>query len=187
MNPRRAFTLVEIMIAITVLAIVVSIVVPSLQATEAVTLESTSRILAADLRLARHHAIQFNTEYSVQFDLSNNAYELVHTGAGSFPLPEKPLAGPGNSPETYRVELDQLGGPLSRGSGVQLSTVVLLNSAQPVADVTFGPLGGTGPARGEDTIIQLTAGNGAGRLSLEVTVSWITGQVWVSPAEATPE
>jgi prepilin-type N-terminal cleavage/methylation domain-containing protein len=180
---RRGLTLVEMLIAVTVLAILVSVAVPAIRSTQTATLESTARILAADLRLARSQAIQYGTSWSVQFDLVNNAYDLVHTGTATVPVLNDPLAKAGATPGSYRVELDPAGTFAQDATSIRIASAALKDSATPVTDVTFGALGGTGPTRVEDTVILVVIGTGSDMRSVELTVSWITGQVWIAEPE----
>lgn len=173
----RGFSLIETLIAMTVLAVLASVVIMASRSTGSEMLEASARVLASDLRLARNLAIQYDTEWTVRLDLENNAYELVHTGAGDPPPPPNPLAAPGNE-DRYLVELDRLGASLGNGGSAQLAGAVLQKSRQNVSGVTFGPLGGTGPVRSEDTIIRLREGRGPKARWLDVRVSWVTGQVW---------
>lgn len=185
MKKRTAFTLMETLITVTILGILASVILPAMQSTNTRTLESAARILAADLRLARSLAIQFNTDYTVRFDQQNNVYEIVHTGTGNPPPITNPLA-PNPQDGTYLVELERLGATSSHGNGVSLVAVMLDDSRQPETNVTFGPLGGTGPARSEDTVIWLAKGRPQDVRFVRLTVSWVTGQVWIdeSPAES---
>ncbi len=179
MNPmpaRSAFTLLETLIAMTVLAIVASVVMTSASSSGTQGLESVARVLAADLRLARSLAIQYNTQWSVRFDVANNAYELEHTGPGNPPPLENPLAP---SEKAYRIVVGRLGTAAGKDNGIRLAGAALSDSRSNVTDVTFGPLGGTGPLRSDDTVILLTEGLGAEMRAVKLTISWITGQVWL--------
>ena len=176
---RQAFTLVEMLIAITVLAILAAVLIPASDSRPAQSLQSLAFVLANDLRLARSQAIQSNSEWTIQFDMSENSYELLHTGSGSFPIPQNHLLPPSQQNGQYHVDLDQIGVVSEGDTGVQLAGAALVESDANVTDVTFGPLGGTGPTRSEDTLIVLTQGSESNMRSITLTVSWVTGQVWV--------
>lgn len=178
---RSAFTLVELLIVVSLVGVLVSIAVPAFRSHRTQSLESVARILAADLRLARSQAIQFNTEYTVRFDVANNAYELVHTGTGNPPPLRNPLAPVGEEDGPYRVEVGRLGTPTTGNNGIRLVGAVLEASRQTVDEVTLGPLGGTGPTRTEDTLIGLATKPDEGTRFVLLTVSWINGQVWIDP------
>ena len=173
----RGFTLVEMVIAVTIVGILAAAVVPTLSMSDPRVLESAARVLAGDLRLARSYAIRNNTDYSIQFDVTSNAYDLVHTGSGN-PAPiENPFAPAGTASGTYRVELDRLGSTGNLGQSAQLWAAYGKTSQSMTTKVTFGPLGGTGPAQSDDTIIFLGTGFGRDARFIVITVSWVTGQV----------
>ena len=172
------FTLLETLIVVAIIAVLATVLVPTSQSMVLQSLESSARILAADLRLARSQAIQFDTDWSVKFDQANNSYSLVHTGSGTPPALRNPLAPAGTADGVYVVELSRLGGSMTETSGIRLAGGVLKYSRTNVTDVTFGPTGGTSPLRVEDTEIWLTSGQGRETRVVRLTVSWLTGQIW---------
>ncbi|MEX0702659.1 MAG: GspH/FimT family pseudopilin [Planctomycetales bacterium] len=177
---RRGFTLIELLIVLSVLAILAGAVVSSAGRPATQALEATARVLASDLRLARSLAVQHGSEWTVRFDFDGRGYELLHTGTGNPPPPRNPLAPP-RSDGRYRVDFASDAGP-ARGM-VRIAAVQLATSGQAASDVRFQPLGGTGPARSEDTLIRLVAENGPSAPAVLVTVSWVTGNVWVAPID----
>ena len=179
---RKAFTLLETLIAVTLLAILASVVVTASSSAGTQSLESLARVVAADLRLARNQAVQYNSAWTVRFDPDDNAYELVHTGTGNPPQLQLPFATPG---DPYRVELHRLG-TVDADNGVRLNPLTLKSSGTIVTDVTFEPLGGTGPLRTEDTMITLTRTQGTTTQAVRLTISWLTGRVQLERASALP-
>ncbi|WP_417386725.1 GspH/FimT family pseudopilin [Gimesia sp.] len=174
---RNGFTLVELMIVVLLLSILATVSLISTDSSGSVALDATARMLAADLQLARNHAIKFNTEYTVDFDLNAQTYEILHTGAGDLPVPKNNLAGSGAEADRYlkQIQVDSLNLP---GQAV-LRQIKLKTSDSAVSDLAFGPLGGTGPARNEDTVLMLTTQKNGNTFYILITVSWVTGQAWV--------
>lgn len=177
-HARAGFTLLETLIVVALLAILASVVLPAVNSANGHSLEAIARVIANDLRLARSLAIQQNTEWTLTFDWDNNAYELIHTGSGEFSPPPNPLE-PGSRAGQYHVSLNGLGDSSRGGQPVHLLGATLKGSLQRVSDVTFGPLGGTGPSCSEDTILWLTRGSGSEQRYLILRISWVTGQVWI--------
>lgn len=173
---RRAFTLVELLIVVVLISILASVSLLATDSSSAHSLETTARMLVADLRLARNQAIQFNSEYTVEFDLNAQTYEIVHTGTGTLPVPQNSLAGSAADKGKYiqSIQKDSLNLP----DQVVIRQMYLKTSGNKVQNLAFGPLGGTGPNRSEDTVLVLSTTRNGATFFIPVTVSWITGQAW---------
>lgn len=181
---RAGFTLVEMLIVVTIVGLLASVVIPTLSSTSgAVSLEAMGRTLAADLRIARQSAVQYNTSFGITFDLANNAYTVAPVSSGSTPSLVNVLS-PGTSGNT--IDLDQFGAGRTAQSHVVIGGAALKVSKAKVVDVTFVPAGGTGPARTQDTVIWLAENTGSDRRCILITVSWITGAVTVGDMQSYP-
>lgn len=179
-TPRRAFSMIELLTVVGIVGILAAVVVPSLAGSSTQKLESAARILAGDLQYARQLAIQYDTLWGLDFDLTRNRYELKFRGAGTPPVMPRNSRAAGDAPgAAYVVDLGKLGESTVGNSGVRLAGVALQNSQQPAASITFHELGSTAPSRSQDTVIWLTHGAGPQTKYVRLTVSWVTGQVWV--------
>ncbi|MCX7421009.1 MAG: prepilin-type N-terminal cleavage/methylation domain-containing protein [Planctomycetia bacterium] len=182
---RSGFTLVEMLIVVTVLGILASVILPSMNSTSSVIgLEAAARTLAADLRIARQSAVQYNSSYAVKLNLTANSYQIVFTGTGSVPTLTNLLGSSSSNGNT--IDFDQWSASRLKQARISLAGAALKTSTVSVVDVTFGPAGGTGPSRTEDTVFWLTQGSGNARLSVLVTVAWLTGNVTVGDVVTYP-
>ncbi|QDT45967.1 hypothetical protein Pan241w_60950 [Gimesia alba] len=174
---RCGFTLIEMLIVIMLIAILVSVSLISTDTSRSMSLDATARMLVADLRLARNYAIKFNTKYKVVFDLDAQSYEVQHSGSGTLPVPKNNLAGSGADSDKYIKQLrsDSLNLP----DQVLIRQINLKTSLSDVTELEFGPMGGTGPTRNEDTVLVLSTVRNETTFILPITVSWITGQAWI--------
>lgn len=185
-NRRRGFTLVEMLIVVTVLGILASVILPSMNSTGSlIGLEAAARTLAADLRIARQSAVQYNSSYKVKIDLTANSYQITFAGTGSVPTLTN-LLNSSSSTSGNSIDFDQWSASRLKQQRVALAGAALKTSKTSVTDVTFGPAGGTGPSRTEDTVFWLSQGSGNERLSVLVTVSWLTGNVTVGDVTTFP-
>lgn len=176
---RRAFTAFEMLTASTILAVLAAVAVTSMAPGQVQNLQSVTAVLASDLDYARSLAVQYNTQWSVQFDLTNNTYSLVYAGAGTQPFYPVNARGRGDAASaTYLVPVKSLGQSSRGDNGVRLAGMALKTTQQNVTTVTFGPLGNL-PSQSQDTVIWLTYGAGSSMKFSRITVSWVTGQVWV--------
>ncbi len=97
----RGYTLVEMLIVVTIVGLMASVVVPTLSSTSgAVALEAMARTLAADLRIARHSAVQYNSSYKVTLNLtdklvpSDSGQQRQRAAAWSIPCRTEPVERP---------------------------------------------------------------------------------------------
>tara|TARA_R110002111_G_scaffold255157_1_gene321268 strand:+ start:58612 stop:59262 length:651 start_codon:yes stop_codon:yes gene_type:complete len=174
---RHAFTLIEMLIVIMLISILASVSLISTDTSGSLSLDTSARMLVADLRLARNYAIKFNTQYTVRFDSNAQSYEILHTGAGNLPVPQDLLAGSGTDSDKYikNLQIQSMNLP----NQIFIRQIQLKTSQTKVRELEFGPMGGTGPARNEDTIIMLSTTKNGTAFYIPITVSWITGQAWV--------
>jgi prepilin-type N-terminal cleavage/methylation domain-containing protein len=171
------YTLIEMMTVIVIVGILATVALPTFSNGQSVGLKSAGRILASDLRLASDLSVQYSTQYTVTFDLTNNQYQLTLTGSGNPPALQNPQAPPGTPAGTYVVPIGPIDGSTTDVNGVRLLGAKLKTTGQSVTNISFGALGGTGPARTDDTEIWLIHGPVTTPQYLRVTVTAMTGQV----------
>lgn len=185
-HPSAGYTLIEMLIVMTVIGILATIVLPAIGNGPSVGLMAAGRILASDLRLASDLAVQYGTQYTVTFDSTKNQYQLTLTGSGNPPALQNPQAPPGTPAGVYIVSIGQIDGNNTDSKGVRLLTAKLKAGGQSVTNISFGPLGGTGPGRTDDTEIWLVYGPSQQPQYLRITVTAITGQVWMDRPTSYP-
>jgi prepilin-type N-terminal cleavage/methylation domain-containing protein len=176
-NRAAAFSLIELLLVLTVLGILVGLALPSSDPSVAEQLRAAARLVATDLAYGRSLAVNYNSTYRFTFDSKQNRYVLEHSGSNAAlnVLPRSPFRSPNDPPTQHIVSLDEL--PVV-GPPMKLVAVTVGNNAMAQATtLEFGPLGET--TRAEPTTIWLAAGRGTGRRYLPITVHPVTGMAEV--------
>jgi prepilin-type N-terminal cleavage/methylation domain-containing protein len=179
----RGFSLMEMMVVLTILGILAAVVIPYFETTAVDQLQAGATVLVADIDYARSLAIANGSDYRLTFQPATNRYQLTHSGSNSLlhALPSSPFKLSTDTATTQTTRLDHL----SLGSGELKLLGALRASGAPaeLTNVTFTPLGSTVAA--EDTLVWLTSGLGTARRYVAVRVSAITGLATVEQLTAT--
>jgi len=151
----KAFTLVELLVVVIILALAAALVLPQAIGTSDMQAQAAARVLMADLEYAQSHAVVTQADVTVTFDGSGNSYgvskqsqTLIH------PITKK----------AYVVDFDTHGSFKT----VSIGTVDFGGGST----VTFNALGTPSPDGSVDV--------GAGTHTYRVTVAPVTGRVSVA-------
>ena len=168
-RPIAGFSLIELLLVISIMAIVAGLVLPNSNPATHDQLLSAARIMASDMAYARSLAVTYASPYRITFDTTENRYTLVNSEGKT--LPAATFSSSLDTPTQHVVDLDELP---SMGGAVRLVAVTNgVNSTSRVSDVEFGPLGGT--TRSDTTEIWLTAGSNDGKRYINLTINPVTG------------
>jgi prepilin-type N-terminal cleavage/methylation domain-containing protein len=175
--PRRrcpsGFSLVELLIVITIMGIVAALALPNIDTGIHERLQGAAQVIAGDLAYARGLAVANNSNYRLTFDVTNNRYTLVYSGVNALlnVLPPNPFHPSADSPTQNLFDLNTLPG---LGEGAHLCAVGTAGvSPAPVTTLEFGPLGQTTAT--DPTAIWLSAGVGNVARYISVSVNPVTG------------
>jgi prepilin-type N-terminal cleavage/methylation domain-containing protein len=158
---KKAFTLVELIVVMVIIAIAAVLAVPMISSAADVQVRSAANMIAADLEYAKSMAISRQQNHSVVFDTANESYE-VRDASGVIDHPVK--AG-----SSFIVNLQSD----SRLSRVDITSADF--DSQP--SVTFDYLGS--PYSGVNPLNSGQIGLQAGSYTMTVNVEPMTGYVTV--------
>ncbi len=159
------FTLIEIIVVVIILGIAAMMAVPMLSSAADMQVRAAANRIAADLEYAKSMAITHQENYSVEFDTTNETYQILDSTGTVIKNPVRPS-------EDYFVDftID------SNTSRVNIATAVF-NTVM-YDTVTFDYLGS--PYAGSSTAISLNLGKvtlQAGDFSVDVEIEPMTGYV----------
>jgi len=85
----KAFTIIEILIVVALLAIAGMMVVPMMSSAASIQIDSAANMIAADLEYAKSMAISRGQNFSVVFDAAAEAYQIKDQTGSVIPHPVK--------------------------------------------------------------------------------------------------
>jgi prepilin-type N-terminal cleavage/methylation domain-containing protein len=161
-QPRRAFTLVEVLVVVAIIGIAGAIVVPQMLRAGSLSIQAAGRSIIADLLYAQNDAIAMQSGRRVVFDVPNNRYRLTDAAGTTLTVPWKSGVS-GN----YVVDF----GADSRFQGVKLTAASFSGQAHLEYDDLGAPsTGGT---------VELEASG----FRYRITVAPMTGRVSIAPIQ----
>jgi len=179
---RWAFTLIEMMLAFMVLAVILAVAWPSFRPSSQEQLRAAAEIVAAEITQARDYAITFNSKYRVVFDVPGNRLYWKHSGNNSALniLPEDPVLGGGGDPTRRILDIGERSAVIGR---VRLVGAASFDaSAKPTDFVEFGPTGSLETAR--QAMVWLTDGTQPSPRYVSIIIDGVTGSAQVGPVDA---
>jgi prepilin-type N-terminal cleavage/methylation domain-containing protein len=183
-SARAAFTLIEFVIVLLIMAIAAGLIIPNAAPQTEQQLRAAAHLIAAEIELARDLAITYNSQYKLTFDTKNNRIVLVHTGGNSAlnTLPQDLVNNPA-SDSTHRIidlsTVPGLWGQVQIAACAEFRTTLTANS-----EIIFGPTGD--PANGKSFLVWLKAGQGQWTRYITVFFDQSTGQVFIGSMNGVP-
>ena len=178
------FTLVEVLIAVVIMAILAAVMIPNDSSDLNDVLLSTAQIIANDLAYGRSLAVVNNDRYCFTFNLKTNSYTLQHSGANTTLniLPVTAFTNPTDPPIQHIVNLSTF--PCAQsGCGMPVSlAAVQTTSGTTVTSITqveFNSYGQTTQAAA--TSIWLSIGTGSSLRYIPLFINAVTGLTTIGP------
>lgn len=176
---RSALTLIEVLIAITILGILAAVLIPQLSSDLPERLEAAAQIVAADLDHARGLAVAGNSNYRVTFEPGDNRYYLQHSGTNNLlnVLPASAFRQADDPPDRQTTDLSKL--PIPEPQVRLAGAVEMAGAGQATTEVEFTSLGGT--TSQVETVVWLACGSEANERFISIHINPITGLVEIGP------
>lgn len=142
-TPRRAYTLVELLVVILILGILGTMVVPTVSGSNVLRTQAAVRAIVADITFAQSDALSYQSSRAVMFDETENRYTLIEVNGSTLDADADALYDPQGPDQRYRVDLDDL------DFGGAVIENVSFNGG---SDLIFDELGGPTPAAGDTSL-----------------------------------
>jgi prepilin-type N-terminal cleavage/methylation domain-containing protein len=169
---RSAYTLLEILVVVTVLGIAGALIVPSMGQTGVLRVQAAVRTIVADITFAQSDALAYQRRRAIVFTPELNTYVLVEVN-GTAVNPATDAMYDADGPNgRYQVTLDS-----AKFAGARIDAAVFDGGSTLIFDEMGGPvLAATGDTPSAGGTITVT-GSGA---TFEIRVEAYTGRVTVN-------
>lgn len=170
---RKAFTLVEVIIVFTVIAVVAAMAIRLTEPDAASDLQTAAQVVLIDIDFARSLAASNSSTYRIAFNTSAQSYNIRHQGTNTNfnVLPTTSFHRVSDSGQQLDAALSDIP---ALGSAVQIyrvSTGAFTSGS--LSYIDFTPLGGT--TNTETSTVWLTSGTGRQQRYLPISVNPVTG------------
>lgn len=170
MTRARGYTLIEVLVVVTVMGIAGAVVVPSMSGANTLKVQAAVRSVVADVTFAQMDALAYQEPRGIVFDVDANRYTLVSITGDEVDLAADALYDPKGPGQRYVMNLDD------HDFGGARITDLDLNGGD---TLIFDELGGPVAAAGSDEIssggsITLDSANGRFRIDIAAFTGRVT-------------
>lgn len=164
------YTLVEMLIVVTILGILGTMVIPSFAGSTGLRTQAAVRAVVADITFAQSDALAYQESRAVMFNEVENYYTVVQVLGGTPDEDADALYDPHGPDQRYRVDLDD-----PRFGGSRLENIEFNGGAGLIFDELGGPTpagsdaistGGTLEVVGQDSRYRVTVAPFTGRVTV---------------------
>ncbi|MDF1810046.1 MAG: type II secretion system protein [Phycisphaerales bacterium] len=169
---RNAYTLIEVLVVVTILGIAGAVVAPSLGQAGALRIQAAVRMIVSDITFAQMDALGYQEQRAIVFDVDNNGYTLIQVNGTSIDVDADALYDPKGPGQRYRISLNNeiYGGTVIESADFDGNTTLI-----------YDEMGGPVSAPGTSTLSDGGSIVLAGPLSrFRIDIAAFTGRVTVT-------
>ncbi len=169
-NHRRGYTLVEMLITVTILGIAGTMVLPSMRSLGVLRTQAAVRAVVADITFAQMDALGYQEPRAVVFDEDANMYTLCEVVGESIDVEADALFDPKGPDERYRLHMDN-----ERFGGAYISDISLNSGTALIFDEQGAPVAAAGSTTLSDGgSITITGPDSAFRIDIAAFTGRVT-------------
>jgi type II secretory pathway pseudopilin PulG len=168
----RGYTLVEVLVLVTILGIAGAAVIPSLGQTHVLRVQAAVRSIVADITYAQSDALAFQSGRAIVFDADLNSYSLLEVTGLTLDPENDTLYDPQGPGQQYIVSMDD-----NRFGGAKIQNVDFDGTNELIFDEIGGPVvapgsdvlssGGSLEVAGPDTLWRINVAAFSGKVTVE--------------------
>lgn len=168
----RAYTLIEVLVVVTVLGIAAALVIPEMASAHSLRVQSAVRTIVSDITFAQSDALAMQESRAIVFDTSANSYTLVEVVGGEIDVEANAMFDSGGPQNRYMRDFgDQVyGGARITGAVFDDDEVLIfdeLGSPQRDPDASTPGLGGFVEVTGSGSVYRVNVDAYTGRVTVE--------------------
>lgn len=167
-----AYTLVEVLVTVTIIGIAGAMVAPSMGQAGVLKIQAAVRMIVSDITFAQMDALGYQEQRAIVFDIDSNSYTLVQVNGNSIDPDTDALYDQRGPQQRYRINLDD-----ARYGGTVIESASFDGDSTLIFDEMGGPVSTPGSSNLSDggSIVL------AGPLSRwRVNIAAFTGRVTVT-------
>lgn len=168
----RGYTLIEVLIVVTVMGIAGTMVIPSMSGANVLRVQAGVRTVVSDITFAQMDALGYQEPRAIVFDVEQNRYTLVQVVGSEIDLETDAMYDPRGPGQRYIVDLDEFD-----FGGAVISEVDLSGGDTLIFDEIGGPVAEAGSDEmSSGGSVTITAPSGVFRINIAA----FTGRVTVT-------
>lgn len=168
----RGYTLIEVLVVVTVLGIAAAVLIPNVGAAHALRVQAAVRTIVSDLTFAQSDALAMQEPRAIVFDVETNSYTLVEVVGGVIDPEANAMfdnSGPGGR-YVRNFNADEYGGARIVAADFDGDAILIfdeMGSPQAEPDDTTPGLGGYVTVTGSDSTYRVSVDAYTGRVTVD--------------------
>ena len=169
---RAGYTLLELMVVLVLMGIAAALVVPNVQGSESIRIQTAVRAIAADIMYAQSDALAYQARRAIVFDAAANDYWIAEVSGDALDFDTDAMYKIDGPEQRFRVDID-----ITSGGAAQMISADFDDDAVLVFDELGGPVSGLdsdAPSAGGSIVL-----SGQDGTAYQLNVEPYTGRVTV--------